>query len=562
MSIHSDTRMPQEIVASLAEDPQLGSGNFLHYAARLNPNRDKDVVFLDQEIEIFSKKYSRFSTMSLKAVTDALAGWYLEAGVRVRDPIALYVDNNFKYSLHFYALTAIGAVPVLVNGNVKPDIAAIFIERTGSVGLVCDGGHLDWIRSHLRPGSSLGFVVSDEDMKATKKPLPAWYPYAHHADDPVLVCHSSGTTGIPKAVTNHHQQYFFGPRYRMKAPLRPGAQRALSAFPHSHSAGVSFPMRSIITGTPIMIVSNQQLEKILQCIDSFQPTTVGAFSEIYAKLAKCKLSDYALGSVQTWLNTGDSAHEAHIRPLVQVGSHYEGERLAPGSVFVDGLGSSEMGYSMFKKEYTKDDQSYGRCVGTPFEFVEAVILGENGEILGPNQIGMIGFKAPSITPGYWNDSVVTYRSQRSGYWMPGDLGYYNDKGEFFHLDRAVDVIHTARGPVYTLPTEEKIQNDYLELADASVIGVEDGRGHQTPIAFVWGVNGSDGLDAAKMLAELNRKYSTDEGKFLSALAVVSPGKIPLGATGKVIKRELRDRYQKFMVDAHVRATASSNVALA
>jgi long-chain acyl-CoA synthetase len=562
MSHENDTRMPQEMVARLAEDPELGSGNFLHYAARFHPNPDDDVVFLDQEIEIFGRRYTCFSTTSLKVVTDALAAWYLEAGVHARDPIAIYVDNNFKYSLHFYALTAIGAVPVLVNGNVKPDIAAIFIERTGAVGLVCDAGHMDWIRPHLRSGSSRRLVVSDVDMKAASTPLPAWYPYKHHADDPVLVCHSSGTTGIPKAVTNHHQQYFFGPRYRMKAPLRPGPQRALSAFPHSHSAGVSFPMRSIMVGTPMMIVSNQQPEKILECIERFQPTTVGAFSEVYAKLAKCKLSDYDLGSVQTWLNTGDSAHEAHIRPLVQVGSHYEGDRLVPGSVFVDGLGSSEMGYSMFKKEHTKDDQSYGRCVGTPFEFVEAVILGENGELLGPNQIGMIGFKAPSITPGYWNDSVVTYRSQCSGYWMPGDLGYYNENGEFFHLDRAVDVIRTAEGPVYTLPTEEKIQNDYPELADASVIGVEDGRGHQAPIAFVWGVNDSEDLDAAKMLAELNRKHSDGRSKFLSALAVVSLGKIPLGATGKVLKRELRDKYQKFLVDAKVRAVVSSNVALA
>lgn len=562
MSIHNDTRMPQEIVAALAEDPQLGSGNFLHHAARLNPNRDKDVVFLDQEIEVFSRKYQSFSTASLKAVTDALAAWYLEAGVRARDPIAIYVDNNFKNSLHFYALTAIGAVPVLVNGNVKPDIASIFIERTGAVGLVCDTGHHDWIRPHLGASSGLRFVISDAGMQQVSKPLPSWYPYQHHDDDPVLVCHSSGTTGIPKAVDNHHQQYFFGPRYRMKAPLRPGAQRALSAFPHTHSAGVSFPMRSIITGTPIMIVSDQQPEKILRCIESFRPTTVGAFSEIYAKLSKCKLADFDLGSVQTWLNTGDSAHEAHIRPLVQVGSHYEGDRLVPGSVFVDGLGSSEMGYSMFKKEHTKDDASYGRCVGTPFEFVEAVILGENGELLGPDQVGMIGFKAPSITPGYWNDSVVTYRSQRSGYWMPGDLGYRNEKGEFFHLDRAVDVIHTTHGPVYTLPTEEKIQNDYPELADASVIGVDDGQGHQTPIAFVWGVNGSDGLDAARMLAELNRKHASGSGKFLSALAVVTLATIPLGATGKVLKRELRERYQKFMVDARVRMTVAGDVALA
>jgi long-chain acyl-CoA synthetase len=562
MNIDTNTRMPQDIVDALVEDKSLGSGNYLHYAVRLNPNRDKDLVFLDRPIEIFGVKYDRFSLSTLKAVTDALAAWYFEAGVRERDPIAVYVDNNYKNSIHFLALTAIGAIPILVNGNLTPSIAAIFIERTGAVGILCDAGHHDRIRAHLRENPELRFVVNDSELKPATKPLPAWYPYKHHDDDPVLICHSSGTTGIPKAVTNHHQQYFFGPRYRMRMPLRPGPQRGLSAFPHSHSAGVSFPMRSIMVGTPMMILSDQSPENILRSMESFQPTTVGAFSEAYARLAKSDLSKYNLSSVQLWLNTGDSAHEAHIRPLVNVGSHYEGERLVPGSVFVDGLGSSEMGYSMFKKEHTKDAATYGRCVGAPFEFVDAAILGENGEILGPNQVGMIGLRAPSITPGYWNYSVGTYRSQRSGYWMPGDVGYRNERGEFYHLDRAVDVIHSEKGPVYTLPTEEKIQNEYLALADASVIGVDDGRGHQVPIAFAWGVNGREGFDAKRMLAELNSKYPSSTGPFLSALIVTDLENIPMGATGKVLKRELREKFQRFLIDPEVRKALSADIALA
>jgi long-chain acyl-CoA synthetase len=562
MDIDTSTRMSQDIIDALVEDKSLGSGNFLHYAVRLNPNRDKDIVFLDRAIEMFGLKYDRFSLSSLKAVTDALAAWYFEAGVRERDPIAIYVDNNYKNSIHFLALTAIGAIPILVNGNLTPNIAAIFIERAGAVGLLCDASHHDRIRPHLREGSELRFAVEDSQLKPATKPLPAWYPYKHHDNDPVLICHSSGTTGIPKAVTNHHQQYFFGPRYRMRIPLRPGSHRGLSAFPHSHSAGVSFPMRSIMVGIPMMILSDQSPVNILRSIESFKPSTVGAFSEVYARLAKSDLSKSDLRSVQLWLNTGDSAHEAHIRPLVNVGSHYEGDRLVAGSVFVDGLGSSEMGYSMFKKEHTKYDDSYGRCVGTPFEFVEAAILGDDGEILAPNQIGMIGLRAPSITPGYWNNSVVTYRSQRSGYWLPGDVGYRNEHGEFFHLDRAVDVIHSEKGPIYTLPTEEKIQNEYLELADASVIGVDDGRGYKVPIAFVWGVNGSAGLDAKRMLVELNRKYNGDTGPFVSALAVVNLDDIPMGATGKVLKRELREKFKNFLVDPAVRNALSADIALA
>src|SRR5262249_36635132 len=149
MVIDINTRMPQKLIDALVEDTTLGAGNCLHYAARLNPNRDKDIVFLDVPIELFGVQYERFSLSSLKAVTDMLAAWYYEAGVRERDPIAVYVDNNYKNSVHFFALTAIGAIPILVNGNLSPDIAAIFIARAGAVGLVCDSSHYDRFAPHL-----------------------------------------------------------------------------------------------------------------------------------------------------------------------------------------------------------------------------------------------------------------------------------------------------------------------------------------------------------------------------------------------------------------------------
>src|SRR5262249_10871984 len=112
-----------------------------------------------------------------------------------------------------------------------------------------------------------------------------------------------------------------------------------------------------------------------------------------------------------------------------------------------------------------------------------------------------------------------------------------------------------------LPIEEKIQNEYPALADASVIGVADGQGHQVPIAFAWGVHGSDGLDAKRMLAELNKKYTTATGPLVSALAVVKVEDIPMGATGKVLKRELREKFKSFLVDPKVRGALSADIAL-
>ena len=67
--------------------------------------------------------------------------------------------------------------------------------------------------------------------------------------------------------------------------------------------------------------------------------------------------------------------------------------------------------------------NYNRCVGRPLDWVDAQILGENGEGLPPNVVGRLGVKAPSVTTGYWNNSLLTFRSRLSGYFLTGDLAY-------------------------------------------------------------------------------------------------------------------------------------------
>lgn len=561
--INTDTYLPQEILNRLYDDPELGSGNVLHVAHRLNPQRDKEIIWLEKEIELFGKTYASFSLTSLKRVVDQYAAWYFEQGVRPKEPVAVYVDNNFKNFVHYAALTGLGAIAVVINGSLKPEITALFLDKAEPVGLMTDAAHFEAVQPHLKNEKHpLRFVAADSQLEAPLKPLPAWYPYRHSPDDPTLVCHSSGTTGIPKGVINHHHQYFVGPRSRMKIPMLT-PQRVLTAFPHSHSSGISIVMRSIIAGVPTMIVSDQQPDNVLRHIELFRATTVSAFSGVYAKLSKSDLGKYDLSTVAQWINTGDSAHEAHVRQLIRVGSRQVDGKTVKGSVFLDTLGSSEMGYSMFLKDHYLGNERYGRCIGKPFGFVNDVaILGENGERLGPNEVGMIGLKSPSITPGYWNDSVLTYRFQRGGYFMPGDVGYYDKDGFFYHLDRAVDVIHSKQGPVYTLPIEESIQNEYADATDATVMGFDAGDGGSVPVAFVWPMEGKK-LDAARMLEELNAKYRCEDREhFLHALVVVPQAEIPVGATGKVLKRQVRETYKKILLDATVRHEMPGVVAVA
>ncbi len=562
MSTQATTYLSQDILDRLHDDPALGSGNVLHVAVRENPNLDENLIWLDKEIELFGEKHISFSLRSLKRIVDQYAAWYNEQGVGPKAPVAIYLDNNFKNFIHYNALTGLGAVPILINGNLKPEINGLFLDKVEPVGLVTDPSHFDAMQPHLQNRRhAIRFVVADSQIKAPTKPLPAWYPFQHTPNDPTLVCHSSGTTGIPKGVINHHHQYFVGPRSRLKVPMT-SPQRVLSAFPHTHSVGVSYLLRSVLLGLPTMVVSDVTPDNVLRNIEKFRATTVGAFSAVYAKLSKADLGRYDLSTVAHWGNTGDSAHEAHVSKLIRVGSRLVGGKRVEGSVFMDTLGSSELGYSMFHKEQSVGNEKYDRCIGKPYGFVKAAILDDNDNELGPNQIGSIVLKSPSITPGYWNDSVLTYRFQRRGYFFVGDVGYYDEEGWFYHLDRAVDVIHSSKGPVYTLRIEEKVQLEFDDAMDASVMGFDAGDGGSAPVAFVWPVEGKT-LDAATILKTLNDKYRTPtRDHFLSAVVVVPIEQIPVGTTGKILKRQVRETYKTVLTDASSRQKLPGNIAVA
>jgi len=216
----------------------------------------------------------------------------------------------------------------------------------------------------------------------------------------------------------------------------------------------------------------------------------------------------------------------------------------PGSLFIDGLGSSEMGFSLFRAIHTPRTNVFNRCIGKPLEWVDATVLDDEGRKLPPYQIGKLGVKSPTITPGYWNDSLLTERTRMNGYWLTWDMFYYDEEKNFFHVDRIPDVIHTKKGPVYSLQTEELLMKFCPELADCTVVGVpEDGKeGLLVPIALVrlkkFVVSEPDNL-----AAKLNQVLSTHQRQTLARVIIATEQVIPLGPTGKVLKRDLREKYK-------------------
>uniref|UniRef100_UPI001C5F4154 class I adenylate-forming enzyme family protein n=1 Tax=Nonomuraea rhizosphaerae TaxID=2665663 RepID=UPI001C5F4154 len=404
---------------------------------------------------------------------------------------------------------------------------------------------------------ALAAEVRAHDADADR--LPEEYPYQHDPDDIVALIHSSGTTGTPKSTTLGHRSFWDGKQPRMlRFPAEP-YDKLMSLMPHTHAGGLSYFLTAVLLGLPTVVMADWRRPAVEPVMEAFQPTMVASFPRTFVELATGELPVKAAAKVHSWFNTGDSAHYGHIARLVQLGERpaglirswllpqgaAAGEPL-PGSQFVDGLGSSEMGMALFGQVTAPETPRDDRCVGKAQDAViKAAVLDENGQEVPDGTVGLLGVITPSRTPGYWNDARLTSSFELNGYWLTGDVARRDSEGNFYHLDRTVDVIDTAAGPVYSLPIEEILIADCADLVqDCSVVGVPGRPGEgQRPIAVVRLQAGAAGVTAGEVLEKANKALS-DAG--LATLATVIIARTdedyPLGPTGKVLKRELRTRH--------------------
>jgi acyl-coenzyme A synthetase/AMP-(fatty) acid ligase len=553
---------PLPVRQQFMTDPDLGAGNFLDHAVRHNPHRDVPFAYHHGTDHRGAVVLRGLSLVDLVAVRDRYARWYHANGVRPGEPVGVVVAEGIEPLLHYLALTALGAIPAMVNDAMRPDIMLRYLDHVGVVGVVADDTTRLAAAYRTDPARRPRFVALAAELEAfaaDTAALPQRYPYRHAPGDVCALIHSSGTTGTPKSTILGHQSFWDGKQARMvRFPAEP-YDRLMSLMPHTHAGGLSYFLTATLLGLPTVVMGDWRRVVVEPVMEAFGPTMVASFPRTFVELATGELPVKGAARVHSWFNTGDSAHYGHIRRLVGLGERpaslvaawllppdaAEGKAL-PGSQFVDGLGSSEMGMALFGGLTTPETPRNDRCVGRPQEAVtRAAVLDEAGNEVPDGTVGLLGVITPSLTPGYWNNERLTRSFQLGGFWLTGDVAYRDGEGNFYHLDRTVDVIDTAAGPVYSLPIEEVLIADCAEAVnDCAVIGVPGPPGQgQRPVAVVRLQPDATDATAEAILEQANKELA---GAGLTPLAAViiarTPDDYPLGPTGKVLKRELRTRH--------------------
>ena len=281
---------------------------------------------------------------------------------------------------------------------------------------------------------------------------------------------------------------------------------------------------------------------LLRMIERYKVNIFFAFPHTYLAMYHTGLHHYDLRSMRMWMSGADAMHEVHIREFTRHGAFARlGSQRIFGSLFMELLGTPEVGIVALTKISHSRTKIYSRCVGkrTPIS-PQVKVADETRRELPAGEVGRLMVKGPTVFKGYWNEHHRLHGTVLDGWWWTGDLARRHRKGRFYQLDRDTDCIRTGAGPIYTLLVEEELLK-HPDVHEAVVIGIPAEDGAQKPMIVLQAKPGRDSFDAqtaSRWIAE----HIPLPGPRAEVVVVRNDADLPRGLTGKILKRVVRDRH--------------------
>ncbi|WRP08874.1 long-chain-fatty-acid--CoA ligase [Rossellomorea aquimaris] len=347
-------------------------------------------------------------------------------------------------------------------------------------------------------------------------------------NDVALLQYTGGTTGFPKGVMLTHKNLVANASmcdawlYKCKK----GEERVLGILPFFHVYGMTAVMiLSVMQGYKMILLPKFDPETTLKTIQKQKPTLFPGAPTIYIGLLNHpELKNYDLSSIDSCLSGS--------APLpVEVQQQFED---VTGGKLVEGYGLTESS-PVTHSNFLWDKERIKGSVGVPWPSTDAAIFSlETGEPLPPNEMGEIVVKGPQVMKGYWNRPEETDQTLRDGWLLTGDLGYMDERGYFYVVDRKKDMIIAGGFNIYPREIEEVLY-EHPAIQEVVAAGVPDEYRGETVKAYVVLKEGE--VLTEEELNEFARKY-------LAAYKVPRiyefRKELPKTAVGKILRRALVD----------------------
>ncbi|MFJ9576673.1 fatty acyl-CoA synthetase [Streptomyces sp. NPDC101191] len=456
------------------------------------------------------------------AVSTAAAVLRERWGLQEHARVATYAHNSDAYLIAFLACSRAGLVHVPVNHHLTGDDLDYILRQSGSSLVLADPALADHVPADL-PVRAL-HDTGDSFLAALADPEP--YDTDRDARDLVQLLYTSGTTALPKGAMMTHRALVHEYASAIDALDLHEDDRPVHSLPLYHSAQMHvFLLPYLAVGAENTIVDGPDPTLLFdlaasgRCDSLFAPPTVWIGLSHHPDFATRDLS--ALRKAY---------YGASIMPVPVL----EGLRARlPGLRFYNCFGQSEIGPLATVLGPDEHEGRMDSC-GRPVRHVEARVVDEDGKDVPDGTPGEVVYRSPQLCNGYWDKPEETEEAFRDGWFRSGDLAVRDAEGYFTVVDRVKDVINSG-GVLVASRQVEDVLYTHPAVAETAVVGLPDDRWIEAVTAFV--VPRHE-VTEAELLAHAREKLAS----FKVPKRVFLVETLPRNASGKILKRELRDRF--------------------
>lgn len=351
-------------------------------------------------------------------------------------------------------------------------------------------------------------------------------------NDLALLQYTGGTTGFPKGVMLTHKNLLANTKmcnawlYKNKR----GEERILAILPFFHVYGMTTVLvLSVMEGNTMIIMPKFDVEATLKTIQKQKPTMFPGAPTMYIGLLNHPdIAKYDLSSINACISGSASL------PL-EVQEQFE---KITGGKLVEGYGLSETS-PVTHANFIWDQPRVKGSVGLPWPDTDSAILSlESYEELPPNEIGEIAIKGPQVMKGYWNRPDETEKTFKNGWLLTGDLGYMDEQGFFYVVERKKDTIIAGGFNIYPREVEEVLY-EHEAIQEVVVAGIPDPYRGETVKAYV--VLKKNARVTEEELNEFARK---NLASYKVPRSYEFRGELPKTTIGKILRRVLIEEEKK------------------
>jgi len=497
-------------------------------SARVTAAPERDFLFSEDDGR-------RFSYAEFEQAVDRATRLLQSHGVGKSDVVSLLMSNSAEYIIAYFACWKLGALAGPINSLLKEEEISFVLNNSEAKTILIHSeflSRLENIRNHLSQLKSV--IVFDDEALATRD-------FANQSstnfslpdtelDDEAIIIYTSGTTGKPKGCLLTHGNLIANARQISEWLQFTEDDRLLSIMPLFHMNAVSVTtMSALYAGGSTVISPRFSASRFWQIISDFEITSFGSVATMLSML----LSKYPEG-VPAGLKTdqlrfamcGSAPVPAEVMQLFEE---------TFDCLVIEGYGLSE---STCRSTFNPPDKRRraGSC-GIPIGNEMRVVDDEDKEV-PDGKLGEIVMRGENILKGYYRNDEATAIAFRNGWFHTGDIGYRDQDGFFYIVDRKSDMI--IRGGENIYPREiDEVLYQHPAVGAAATIGVPDPLYGEDVAAFVV-LKKDKGASEAELI-DYCREHLAD---YKSPKTIRIVESIPKGPTGKLLKRELARQFKE------------------